>query len=230
MPSKSSARAAKNHTHDALTPHTASFSPKKIPARRKIPRNATDRFESRIHQFPVSLEWLTETGDAAWALRLGTDLFHFWENREYLAEGRDKLIRALNLPSAAAPTKARMRALFAAGILASGQRDYAVAEKYVGESIELARQFSDQAGLTVGYNALAVLRKEQSDLAGARKLFDQTLTIWRELDDQKGIAQTLSNLASVAELEGEYERSRPFTPNASTHFARSAIAKASPGR
>ena len=172
------------------------------------PRNATDRFESEYTNFRSALEWLTETGDAAWALRLGTDLFHFWENREYLAEGRDKLIRALNLPSAAAPTKARMRALFAAGILASGQRDYAVAEKYVGESIELARQFGDQAGLAVGYNALAVLRKEQSDLAGARKLFDQTLTIWRELNDQKGIAQTLSNLASVAKLEGDYERSR----------------------
>ena len=123
----------------------------------------------------------------------------------------------------------RVRALFAAGVLASGQRDYAVAEKYVGESIELARQFSDQAGLAVGYNALAVLRKEQLDLAGARKLFDQTLTIWRELDDQKGIAQTLSNLASVAKLNANTNARVPFTPNASTHFARSATAKASPG-
>jgi tetratricopeptide (TPR) repeat protein len=174
----------------------------------EITKNAVHRFESEYTNFRSALEWLTETGDAAWAMRLGTDLFHFWENREYLAEGRDKLVRVLNLPSAAAPTKARMRALFAAGILASGQRDYAVAEKYVGDSIELGRQLDDQAGLAVAFNALAVLRREQLDLAGAHKLFDQTLAIWRELDDRKGIAQTLSNLASVAKLEGEYERSR----------------------
>ncbi|HUE43958.1 MAG TPA: protein kinase [Candidatus Sulfotelmatobacter sp.] len=173
-----------------------------------ITKKDVHRFESEYNNFRAALEWLTETGDAAWALRLGTDLFHFWEAREYLAEGRDKLVRILNLPSAAAPTKVRMRALFAAGLLASGQRDYNVAEQYVNDSIALARQLGDQPGLAVALNASAVLRREQLDLAGAQKTFEECLVIWRDLGDQKGIARTLSNMASVAKMEGEYERSR----------------------
>ena len=46
------------------------------------------------------------------------------------------------------------------------------------------------------------------DLSGAQQLFENCLPIWRELDERKGIARTLSNLASVAKLEGDYERSR----------------------
>ncbi|HEY2822814.1 MAG TPA: protein kinase [Candidatus Acidoferrum sp.] len=165
-------------------------------------------FELEYNNFRAALEWLTETGDAAWGLRLGTDLFNFWETREYLAEGCEKLIRILNLPSAAAPNKARMRALFAVGVLAGEQRDYSVAEKYVNESIVLARALGDQAGLAVALNALAVLRREQLDLSGAQKMFEECLAIWREIGDQRAIARTLSNQAGVAKIGGDYERSR----------------------
>ena len=43
----------------------------------------------------AALKWLTETGDAQWALRLGSALFRFWESREYLSEGRDSLAKVL---------------------------------------------------------------------------------------------------------------------------------------
>jgi tetratricopeptide (TPR) repeat protein len=171
-------------------------------------KDALFRFEVEYTNYRAALEWLTETDDAAWGLRLGSALFHFWESREHLAEGRDKLIRILDLPSAAAPTKDRMRALFAVNVLAGAQRDYLVSEKYVTASMDLARELGDRAGLAVGLNALAVLRREQFDLASAQKRFEECLAIWRELDDQNGIARTLSNLASVAKLEGDYERSR----------------------
>ncbi len=61
--------------------------------------------------FRAALEWLTETGDAEWGLRLGTALFRFWEVREYLAEGRDRLAKLLKIAGAVAPSK-RERALF----------------------------------------------------------------------------------------------------------------------
>jgi predicted ATPase len=166
------------------------------------------RFELEYNNFRAALEYLTETNNAEWGLRLGIALFRFWERREYLAEGRDKLSRILKLPGAAAPNKFRMRATFAVGVLACEQRDYAVAEPYIGESIALARQLDDQTGLAVAQNALAVVRREQLDLAGAQKLFESCLAIWRNLGEKRGMARTLSNLASVAKLEGEYERSR----------------------
>src|SRR5216683_3033064 len=66
-----------------------------------------ERFASEHDNFRAALEWLTETGDAEWGLRLGTALFRYWEIREYLAEGRDSMGRLLKLAGAATPTKLR---------------------------------------------------------------------------------------------------------------------------
>ncbi len=71
-----------------------------------------ERFALEHDNFRAALEWLTETGDAEWGLRLGVALFRFWETREYLAEGRDRLGKLLKLPGAAGPTKARARVSF----------------------------------------------------------------------------------------------------------------------
>src|ERR1700739_1044749 len=54
-----------------------------------------ERFALEHDNFRAGLDWLAETGDAEWGLRLGTALFRFWEIREYLAEGRDRLGRAV---------------------------------------------------------------------------------------------------------------------------------------
>ena len=70
-----------------------------------------ERLTSEHDNFRAGLEWLTETEDAEWGLRLGTALFRFWEIGEYLAEGRDGLGKLLKLAGAAVPTKARARAL-----------------------------------------------------------------------------------------------------------------------
>jgi hypothetical protein len=71
-----------------------------------------DRFETEHDNFRVAVEWLTETHNAEWGLRLCTALFHFWEMREYLTEGRERLGKLLRLEQAAVPNNARMRALF----------------------------------------------------------------------------------------------------------------------
>ncbi len=65
------------------------------------------RFACEHDNFRAGLEWLTETGDAEWGLRLGAALFRFWEMREYLAEGRGRLGKLLQLAGAAAPTRRR---------------------------------------------------------------------------------------------------------------------------
>ena len=165
-------------------------------------------FELEHDNFRASLEWLTETGDAEWGLRLGTALFRFWENREYLAEGRDRLGKLLQLAGAQAPTKARARALFAAGVLAGEQGDYASADALIGESQSIAGQLGDNTGVAVSLNALAVFASDRGDVASARALFEESLALWRELGDQKAIARALSNLANVLKLQGEYNRAR----------------------
>jgi predicted ATPase len=166
------------------------------------------RFALEHDNFRVGLEWLTETGDAEWGLRLGAALFRFWEIREYLAEGRERLGRLLKLAGAAAPTRARTRALFAAGVLAGEQGDYASAEALISESQNIARRLGDNTGVAVSLNALAVLARDRGSIAKARALFEESLALWRELGDLKAVARALSNLANVVKLQGDYDRAR----------------------
>jgi tetratricopeptide (TPR) repeat protein len=166
------------------------------------------RFASEHDNFRAALEWLTETGDAEWGLRLGTALFRYWEIREYLAEGRDRLGRLLKLAGAAAPTKLRMRALFAAGVLAGEQGDYASAEALINESQSIAHELGDKTGIAVSLNALAVFARDRGDVATAQVLFEASLGLWRELGDQKAVARALSNLANVLKLQGDCKRAR----------------------
>jgi predicted ATPase/serine/threonine protein kinase len=167
-----------------------------------------ERFSFEHDNFRAGLEWLTESGDAEWGLRLGAALFRFWEAREYLSEGRDSLGKLLRLASAATPTKARERALFAAGVLAVEQGDYASADALIRESLDIARQFSDQQGAAVSLNALAVIARGRGDVAAARSLLEESMVLWRELGDQKAVARSLSNLANIAKLQGDNARAR----------------------
>ena len=143
-----------------------------------------------------------------WGLRLGAALFRFWETREYLAEGRDRLGKLLNLAGADVPTKTRARALFSAGVLASEQGDYPSAIALVRESLDVARQLGDKQGAAVSLNALAVIVRDQGDVPVARSMFEESLVLWRELGDQKAVARSLSNLANIVKLQGDNARAR----------------------
>jgi predicted ATPase len=167
-----------------------------------------ERFKLEHDNFRAGVEWLTETGDAEWGLRLGTALFRFWETGEYLAEGRDSLGKLLKIPGAAAPTKARARALFAAGVLATEQGDYSAANALMRESLNIARELGDNQGVAVSLNALAVVARDNGEIAEAHALFQESLGVWKALGDLKAIARALSNLANVLKLQGEYDHAR----------------------
>ncbi len=166
----------------------------------------TERLALEHDNFRAALEWLTETGDAEWGLRLGTALFRFWEMGEYLSEARSRMGDLLKLPGAAAPTKARSRALFAAGVFAVEQGDYASADALLRESLEISRQLGDTQGAAVSLNALAVNARDQGDVPGARPLFEESLALWRESGDMRAVARSLSNLASIVKMQGDNTR------------------------
>jgi len=167
-----------------------------------------ERFALEHDNFRAALDWLTETRNAAWGLRLGAALFRFWEMGEYLAEGRARLGKLLNLEGAAIPTKARARALFAAGVLTGEQGDGDSADSLVRASLDTALQLEDKQGAAVCLNALAVQARDRGDVALACSLFEESLALWRELKDQRASARALSNLANVVELQGDHARAR----------------------
>ncbi len=172
------------------------------------PKEWLDRFDLEHDNFRAALEWLTETGDADWGFRLGAALFRFWEMREYLAEGRNQLGKLLKLEGAAVPSTARLRVLFAAGVLAGEQGDYIVADVLLKESLEIGRRLDDKRSVAVSLNALAVTARDRGDLPASRALFEESLALWRELNDPSAVARALSNLGNVVKMEEDYTHAR----------------------
>ncbi len=167
-----------------------------------------DRFDLEHDNFRAALDWLTESGNGEWGLRLGVALFRFWETREHLAEGRARLGKLLKIEAAKAPVNARVRALFAAGVLAGEQGDYVAADVLLKESLEIGRSLDDKRSIAVSLNALAVTARDRGDLAVSRQLFEESLALWRELHDGLAVARALSNLANVVKLEEDYTQAR----------------------
>jgi tetratricopeptide (TPR) repeat protein len=167
---------------------------------------ALARFDREHHNFRAALDWLMHTGDADWGLRLANALFRYWELREYLAEGRDRLAAMLQLPGAMKDSKLRARALFAAGILAGEQGDFKDALVMIDACLKTSRAIEDKQCVAVALNAKAVYARDGGDLDSASALFEQSLGVWRELGDTSAMARTISNLASVAKLRRDYTR------------------------
>jgi predicted ATPase len=167
-----------------------------------------ERFALEHDNFRAGLEWLTETGDAEWGLRLGAALFRFWETRDFITEGRDRMGKLLKLPGAAAITKARQRAVFSSGVLACEQADYASADPLFREALDIARHLGDKRAIAVSLNALGVNDRNRGEAAVAHSLFEESLLLWRELGDEKAAARSLSNLANVVKSQGDYGRAR----------------------
>lgn len=165
-----------------------------------------DRFETEHDNFRMALEWLTETRNAEWGPRLGVALFRFWEMREYLAEGRERLGKLLRLEEATTANRMRMRGLFAAGVLAADQRDYVASEKLFKDSLEIARLLEDKQGMAVSLNALALIARDAGDLEASTSLFEESLLLWKELGDNLAVARGLSNLATVVRSQENYAK------------------------
>ncbi|MGC1461839.1 MAG: tetratricopeptide repeat protein, partial [Terracidiphilus sp.] len=177
-----------------------------------------DRLETEHDNFRTALDYLIKTGDAGWGLRLGAALFHFWETREYLKEGRDAIARLLALEGSAARPKLRARLLFAAAVLAGDQGDYAAAQQSFENSLEICLELKDDRGVAVALNAQAVNARERGHLAAACLLFERCVALWKDIGDAADLARVLSNLANVMKLQGDYARASSLYDECLTMF------------
>ena len=83
--------------------------------------------DAEIDNFRSALDWLFQTLDLDWSLRLCVALFRFWDMREHLSEGRARLETVLRL-AGEQRTRERARVSHFIGALATAQGDYLAAE------------------------------------------------------------------------------------------------------
>ena len=126
--------------------------------------NGSDSIDLEHDNFRLALNYLIKTGDAEWGLRLGAALFHFWETREYLAEGRDAITPSAGSGRNSESAEVRARLLFAAAVLAGEQGDYASARQRFEDSLEICLELNDNRGVAVALNALAVNARDRGEL------------------------------------------------------------------
>lgn len=161
--------------------------------------------DAEIDNFRFALDWLFDTHDVDWGLRLSTALFRFWDMREHLAEGRDRLEAILRL-AGTTHTKERARVSQFLGALLTAQGDFDDAARFLEQSLSLYEELDDQWGIAASLNAIAVSARDRGDYTSAQANFERSLACWRLLPDRRAIARCLHNLANVLKVRGNYSR------------------------
>jgi predicted ATPase/DNA-binding winged helix-turn-helix (wHTH) protein len=160
-----------------------------------------------IDNFRFALDWLFQTLDLDWGLRLCVALFRFWDMREHLTEGRARLETVLRLAGADRPRE-RGRVSHFLGAIATAQADYPSAERFLEQGLSLYEALGDEPGIAASLNALAISARDRGDYAAAQGHFERSLACWRMLSDRLAIARCLHNLANVVKVRGDYARAR----------------------
>lgn len=154
-----------------------------------------------------ALHWSLEQGDATTALRLGGALWRFWYVRSHLGEGRRWLEQALEVSQGAAASL-RLKALLGAGLLTHYLGDFSRAGGLFGDSLALARQLDDQAGIAEALKGLALVARNGGNYAAARAMYTEALALLRPLGDRGAIAHALAYQAAAAWTQADYGAAR----------------------
>lgn len=165
-----------------------------------------DRLETEHENLRSVVEWCSETGEVDIGLRLGGALWRFWSTRGYLGEGRERLARLLRACKTSSPSKAMMKALYAAGVLAEAQGDYAAARSHFEKNLSIQRELGDKWGIANSLNNLGIVAFRNNEYVDARSLYEESLSLWRELGNEGAVALSLSNLGNIAEKLGDHAR------------------------
>ena len=158
-----------------------------------------------IDNFRFALDWLLQTLDLDWGLRLSMALFRFWDMREHLAEGRTRLETILRLVGDER-AKERARLLHFLGALATAQGDYVAAENFLQRSLTVYEELADESGIAASLNALGVSARDRGDYSAAQSYLERSLACWRLLREPPATARCLHNLANVVKARGDYAR------------------------
>src|SRR5262249_50769834 len=138
-----------------------------------------DRLELEHPNLRAALACAAEFDPAA-GLRLAGALSHFWFVRGHLAEGRDRLERALDQAGdVAGAGAARPKALYGAGLLAWAQGDYPRAVAHHEEGIAISRALGDDVGLGIALFGLGDIARRRGDDDEEVTRFEEALELFR---------------------------------------------------
>jgi tetratricopeptide (TPR) repeat protein len=175
------------------------------------------RCDLEIDNYRAALDWLLQSREVDWLLRLSIALFRFWDTREHLAEGRTRLESILQLTNVG-HQKERAKICIFVGALSTAQGDFSAAESFLQQSLTLYEALEDRPGVAASLNALGVSARDRGDYESARQYLERSLLRWRTASDPLSTARCLHNLANVLKVQGDYARAQVLLDEAILHF------------
>src|SRR5207237_5503635 len=133
----------------------------------------------------------------AFGLQLVYLLRPYWINRGLLALGQRFNSEALARAEAGLPDIARCRALFVAGQCSMHMGRYPEAQRYLEESLTIAREIGDKRRVAGALQPLGWAHLGQGDLVTARKYLKDALAAAEELGEPREIAAATTTLAQL---------------------------------
>ena len=169
------------------------------------------RLDADYDNLRVAMEYrlaADEADDAATesALELCGCLWRFWSVRGHNAAGRDWQQRALARSGGLPYTRAR--AANGAGNLAWMQVDYAAAEVFYQQSLEIMRALDLKTSIGAVLCNLGILAMHRENFAQAEALQAEALTLRRGMGDTGGVAFTLQCQAETAQRQKNHPLAR----------------------
>ncbi|MFI5266364.1 MAG: ATP-binding protein [Chloroflexota bacterium] len=182
-----------------------------------------DRLEREHHNCREALSWCTAQGYAEPALRIATALWWFWYVHGYAGEGRDWLTSLLERFKGR--PQVQLRALEAAGHLASFQGDLVAARALHQKSLLLAEEMEDATSLYLTLQNLGFVTRQQNDLQAARSYFERCLAVARMGGDPDQTGNALHNLGNVVHDLGDHELACALLEESVPLFAQTGLVR-----
>ncbi|HEY4999360.1 MAG TPA: tetratricopeptide repeat protein, partial [Usitatibacter sp.] len=137
----------------------------------------------------------------------------YWFSRGYLGLGHRIAVESLARGGAQARNAARCAALFVAGQFAFVMGTYGDAQRYLEESLAIARELRDRKSVAQALQPLGMACLGQGHLATARAHLEEAVTLARELGNKRELAAALNAIAQLHRIEGALDKAELLYEN-----------------
>ena len=165
-----------------------------------------DLCEAEHPNLRAAIDYLIETRQAEWALRLGAALVPFWQSRAHLTEGEDLLRQTLQLAPDDELLSSRARVEFLLGTIyhSMGKSAESVVI-HQNHALAKYRALGDRHGMAATLNGIGICSGEMGRFVEARHAFEEAIALWNELGARDALIRTVVNLAKLAFEEGNVQ-------------------------
>jgi predicted ATPase/DNA-binding XRE family transcriptional regulator len=162
-----------------------------------------DLLEKENDNLRNAMSWALEAGELGAAARLGWALWLFWWFHGYQDEGHRWMEALL---AREPPMALQTIASAVAGTMAYTQGDYEACERYLQESLELAREVGDTVRATHAVHGLGLSALNNLDFETAKSRLEEALSLYLEIGNDPQASVVYAHLGTILLIEGDHDR------------------------